>query len=388
MKSKRTPSHNLDEIVPILIGAWRRLHKEAGPSDKLQTREFRRVVEAIKTMQKGFEESQEFDYFSDKELLGAYLLYHWIVHYQQGLSILGEIPRKPNRVLDLCSGPGAFAMAALKHGAGDVTAADRNLPALQQAAEIAGRSAHTLNIRHWNAHKNVLPMEGTFDVIILGHCLLELFPKSKRHYLEEQLEFLAMLFNHLSTDGYLVIVDSPYLEANRRILHLRDRLVEKGIPIQAPCIWRGNCPALQTKNSPCYAQREFYKPYLLKEIQRSAEINLSSLKMSYLILRHPQASWPQLDEKRYYRVVSPPIEMANTSRFYLCGVDGNKNIGTRLNIIPEEAKAYNYLKRGDLISVDGIQENQNALTLVESTKLKLAATCHKPLPESTNQLDE
>lgn len=383
---KKLPDHCLEEIMPILMGAWRRLHKEAGPSDKLQTREFRRVVEAVKTLQNGLETGNKLvgkDYFSDKEFLGAYLLYQWVVHYQQGLSILNEIPVEPQRVLDVCSGLGAFALAALKHGASEVTATDQNSAALQLGAEVCGRSGHALNIRKWNCRKSALPLQGNFDLIILGHCITELFPTTESHWHNKQMEFLSMLMDRLTPEGYLVVVDSSYLDTNRRILQLRDRLVEKGVPVQAPCIWRGECPALQTQNSPCYAQREFYKPYLIKEIQRAAGINLGSLKMSYVIFRNPAAGWPELDgseNKRYYRIISPPVESMHGTRYYLCGADGKKNLGTRLEPVPNEARAFEYLKRGELISIENAHEHQNSLDIVEDSKLKIAAACGKPIP--------
>lgn len=389
MKSKKNPDHQLDEIVPVLMGAWRRMHKEAGPSDKLQTREFRRVVTAVQTLQEGLETSNKLvgkDYFADKELLGAYLLYQWVIHYQQGLSILGELPVEPKRVLDICSGPGAFALAAIKHGATDVTATDQNLAALQLGAEVCGRSGYALNIRQWNCRKHPLPLEGKFDVIILGHCLTELFPSNESHWHVKQMEFLSMLFNRLTPQGYLVIVDNSFLDTNRRILQMRDTLVERGVPVQAPCVWKGACPALQTKNSPCYAQREFYKPYIVKEIQRAAQINLGSLKMSYVIFRHPQSQWPHLDDKKYYRIISPPVESFHGTRFYLCGVDGKKNLGSRLDVIPKEAKAFNYLKRGELIAVQDAYENLQAMDIIAGTKIEVAAACGKPIPQIFDQV--
>lgn len=384
MKNKRSPEHQLEEIAPILLNAWRRMHKEAGPNDKLQTREFRRVVSAVEKLLKGLETGNALigqDYFEDRELLGAYLLYQWVIHYQQGLSIFGELPNEPKRVLDICSGPGAFALAAIKHGANDVTATDQNLGALELGAEVCGRSGYALNIRKWNCRKQALPMEGKFDLIVLGHCLTELFPTTEAHWQEKQMEFLSMLFNRLTLDGHLVVVDSSVLDTNRRLLHLRDRLVERGIPLQAPCVWKGVCPALQTKNSPCYAQREFFKTFIVKGIQKAAQINLSSLKMSYFIFRHPHAQWPKLPIKNAYRIISPPVESFYGKRYYLCGIDGKKNLGTRLDVIPKDARAFEYLRRGELISLEDCQEHQNSFDLIENSKLKVIAACAKPVPE-------
>lgn len=387
MKSKKAPISDLDTIIPILIGAWRRFNKLSGPPDKLQTREFRGVVEAVMKLQARFADGKTLigqDYFAQPEYLGAYLLYQWVVHYQQGLSLIGELPETPKRVLDVCSGPAAFAFAALKHGAREVIATDQNATALTLGAEVSGRYGMPLAIRQWNCLKQELPIEGKFDLIIVAHCLDELFPDSRKGWVEEQNRFLRKLINRLTPDGYLLIVDSSFVEANQRILHLRDAFVADGIPVQAPCVWRGECPALKTKNSPCYAQREFEKPYLIKEIQRASSINLSSLKMSYIIFRHPSAGWPTLPNRDLYRVISPPFDSYHGKRFYLCGTDGKKQLGTHLTTHPQESRAFEYLRRGELISFENALNKQNAIDIVEGTTVRVEAACGKPLPDAEN----
>ena len=192
-----------------------------------------------------------------------------------------------------------------------------------------------------------MPIEGKFDLIILGYCLEDLFPESKKGWQEEQKAFLRFLIDsRLSENGHLMIVDSSFNEANRRVLQIRDTLVADGIPVQAPCVWRGECPALKVNNSPCYAQREFEKPYMVKEIQRAASINLSSLKMSYLILRNPAAGWPDLPDRKLYRIISPPVDSFGGKRFYLCGTDGKKNLGSHLGEHPVESRAFEYFAAG------------------------------------------
>lgn len=384
MKRKKAPSHDLDEIIPILIGVWRRYTKEAGPPDKLQTREFRRTVESIVSLQEGFEAGKSLigqDYFENPTLLASYLLYHWIIHYQQGLSLLGELPITPRRVLDVASGPAAFAFAALRHGAQEVFATDRNTKALELGAEVCGRYGMPLTVRRWDCLKQNLPIEGSFDLIIVGHCLNELFPATQKNWQEGQHAFITKLLNRLTPEGYLLIVDNSYLDANRRVLQLRDRLVSEGVPVQAPCVWKGECPALKTANSPCYAQRELEKPFLIKEFQRAAQINLSSLKMTYILFRSPKSDWPELPDTRYYRVISPPVESFQGVRYYLCGVDGKKSLGSHLNPISKEARAFDYLRRGELISIENPLDKQNALDIVQGTTLTMEAACGKPIPE-------
>lgn len=384
MKShKKNPPHDLETLMPILMGVWRRMQKLSGPADKLQTREFRSVVEAVKTLQARSHKGESLigkDYFQDRDLVGAYLLYDWVVHYQQGLSLIGELPTTPRRVLDVCSGGAPFAFAALRHGAQDVIATDQNALALQLGAEVSGRYGLPLTVRQWNCLKQPLPIEGTFDLIIMAHCLEELFPNSGKGWVEHQNTFIKNMIKRLSPEGYLLIVDNSFTEANRRVLQLRDTFVSEGVPVQAPCVWRGECPALKTPNNPCYAQREFEKPFLIKEIQRATSINLSSLKMSYVIFRNPSAGWPKLETEPLYRVISPPIDTFSGKRFYLCGTDGKKHLESRIEKQPVESRAFDYLKRGELISVTGALDQQNALDIIEGTTIKVVAACGKPVP--------
>lgn len=383
MKSKRTPPADLETIMPILMGIWRRFHKESGPADKLQTREFRRVVESVQKLMQMSDNGQTLigqDYFKNNDMLGAYLLYQWVVHYQEGLSLIGELPHTPKRVLDICSGPAPYAFAALRHGAKEVFATDQNMNALQLGGQICGRYGMPLNVRQWNCLKQTMPVEGKFDLIIVAHCLEELFPSTLKDWKDKQNHFLQQMIKKLTPEGYLMVVDNSYPEANKRVLMLRDQLVKEGVPVQAPCVWKGECPALQS-NSLCYAQREFEKPYVVKEIQRAAQINLNSLKMSYVILRNPGFGWPHLPDRKMYRVISPPVESFAGKRFYLCGTDGKKNLGSHLQEIPPEARAFEYLKRGELIAIEDALEKEHSYDIIKGTKIHVEAPVGKPIPE-------
>ncbi|MCB1112339.1 MAG: methyltransferase domain-containing protein [Chlamydiales bacterium] len=382
--NKRIPPDDLDEIIPMLISIWRRFHKLPGPEDRLQTREFRSVVAAVIALQERHGAGnvvKEYDYFDDRELVGAYLLYDWILHYMQGLSLINELPTTPKRVLDVCSGPGAFGFAAMRHGAEEVIALDRNRLALDLAGEAFGRYGYTLTARKWNAQRRSLDIEGKFDLIIVGHALEELFPSDEKGWQEEQYRFLNDLLSRLTDNGYLLLVENSQLSSNQRILVLRDHYVKEGVPVQAPCVWRGECPALKAKKSPCYAQREFERPYLIREIQRAARIKQSSLKMSYLILRNPQAAWPKLPERPMYRVISPAVQGIDSDRYYLCGTNGKKMLESKITDDTKTARAFGYLKRGELIAVDNVQKDEGRFVLTKDSILTVEAALGKPLPE-------
>lgn len=393
MKTNRSPSDDLETIIPLLINVWRRFHKQSGPPDKLQTREFRRVVACLQHIlgippEKIKQETKEKEApFTPRELLAANLLYPWIIHYQEGLSLIGEVPQIPRRVLDVCSGTGPFAFAALRHGASEVIATDKNVEALELAAEVAGRYGMPLTIRPWNCLKDPMPIEGSFDLITVGHALSDLFPANEKGWQEKQLRFVNYLLSRLKSTGYLLLVESSFLEDNRRLLEMRDQLVKNGVFMQAPCIWQGECPALKTPNSPCYAQREMPKPYLVKEIQRAAHINLSSLKMTYLLIRSPQAPKQPETDRQLYRVISPPIETYQGKRYYLCGTDAKKTLGSRLEELPKESRAFDFLRRGELIEIINPLEHGQAFDIVQGTEVIVRAACGKPVP-NFEQIDD
>jgi ribosomal protein RSM22 (predicted rRNA methylase) len=216
--------------------------------------------------------------------------------------------------------------------------------------------------------------------VIVAHCLQELFPETQKNWQEKQREFINSLLKRLTPQGFLLLVDKSYLEANRRVLLLRDQLVKEGVPIQAPCVWKGECPALKTPNSPCYAQREMEKPYLIKEFQRAAQINLSSLKMSYIIFRNFDANWPEV-RKKLYRVISPPAESFQGKKYYLCGTEGKASLSSHMDHLPKEARAFDFLRRGELISIENPLAKQNALEIIQGTTINMEAACGKPLIE-------
>lgn len=387
MKRKKPVAVDAEEIILHLIDVWRRFHKLSGPPDKLQTREFRSVVAAVQKIQQGLAAGSDWmgtDYFADRELLGAYLLYQTFIHYQEGLSLIQEIPHSPKRVLDLGSGPGAFAFAALRHGATEVVAVDRNATALKLAGEVCGRYGYPLSIQCHDLFSGFPIVEGKFDLIILGHCQEELFyprsPLLKINLEEGKKSWIDRLLHFLTPDGTLLLVESSQPHPNRNLLKLRDQLVRQGLAVQAPCVWRGECPALQT-NTPCYAQREFEKPYLIREIQRAAQINLGSLKMSYLLVRAPGASWPSLPVEPLYRVISPPLEGHRGKHFYLCGTDGKKTLGSSLTEYPPESRAFSFLRRGDLIHLEGVAERGNHFELVEASRIKIEAAHGKAIKD-------
>lgn len=345
----------LDEYLRLSIILYRKLSKEEGPFDRLQTREFRKLI-------------GELESFDPKiaEPFFPYLLYSNFIHLQESLSTVAEIPTEISSVLDVGSGLGAFALGALMRGAARATILDTNEKLLDFGSELIGKMGYPVKTAKWT-YPSPLPKE-KFDLVILGHSLF--------HLTENPLDLIEKCLKQLNPKGYLLIVDSSQEDINRKVLRLRDDIVKAGHPIQAPCVWRGQCVALEAKE-PCYAQRELYKPHLIAEIQRSAKINQNSLKMSYLIVNN--TGWPASEEDPLYRVISPPIDGYQGKLYYLCGKGGKRTISSRLDEHPKESRAFEYLKRGELIEVEGCLESKNHFTISSDAKVIIKAAVGKAL---------
>jgi hypothetical protein len=107
--------------------------------------------------------------------------------------------------------------------------------------------------------------------------------------------------------------------------------------------------------------------------------------MTYVIFRAPQSDWPLLPSQSLYRVISPPVKSFRGNRYYLCGTDGKKNLGSHLNAHPPESRAFEYLKRGELISIKDPLEKNQAIDIIRGTHLSIEAACGKPLVEKSRE---
>lgn len=357
-----------DDLYPMLIARWRKLMKlPLGPADKLQTREFRSLIENLFT----YKDSKE---ITSNETLGAYLMYEWPVHYAQGLSLIQELPVKPTKVLDLGTLGAPFCLAALQHGALDVLAVGDNELSLKYGADICGHLGYPISIRTANPKDTrSLASSAPWDLIILSYSLFRSF-----FSLESRMTYVKQLLSLLSPEGHLLIVEESANEVNKEFLKLRDAINEQNLSILAPCLWKGNCPALKHGSSPCFAQRPLDKPAMIKEIQRASNINLSSLKMSYLILRSRNSVAPTLPDN-LYRVVSPSLNTFRGERYFLCGTSGKKTLGTTLKEHPKHSRAFEYLKRGDVISIEQASELEEDMQITSKTIVELKAPCDKPV---------
>jgi predicted nicotinamide N-methyase len=379
----------LNRWMPRLLAVWRRARKgPPGPPDRLTPPELREVGAAVKRLSHGLTRERELagaKYMDDPRLLGAYLLFYWPVSYAQGRQVMGELHNRPRAALDLGSGPGPLAFAALDAGAGEVTAADRSRPALDLATKLAAEAEEALAVRQWDPQgKQGLP-EGKFDLITFGHVLNELFGRDEAA-LERRADLVEQALARLKPRGTVLIIEPALRETSRQLLRVRDLLVARGYAVRAPCLFRGNCPALIKESDWCHAERAWKLPAIVEDLARAATLHKEALKMSYLALAPKGEAWPEPPLGRLFRIVSEPLEGKGRHRYMGCGAEGRVGLAMQEKHRTEKNARFFRLNRGDVIRVTDTEEKGDGFALTDQSTVEVVAPAGKPvLPDDTDR---
>ncbi len=355
------------------------------PPDLLAPDELREVGAAVERLSRGLTRERELAgarYLDEERLLGAYLLFYWPVSYLQARATISELPRRPRAVLDLGSGPGPMAFAALDAGASEVVAADRSARALATARALAADAGEPLATREWNpsrAHPlSELAQGRRFDLVTVGHVLNELFPgpdadARRAGLLEEAASLLA-------PGGSLLVVEPALRDTSRALLRVRDLLVARGFAVRAPCLFRGACPALARETDWCHAERAIEPPPLVAQLGKAAGLRKEAVKMSYLVLAPKGEAWPEPPPGRVFRIVSEPLASKGRLRYMGCGPEGRVGLSLQEKHVGDGNRRFASLLRGDVVEITGAEPRGDGVALGEASTVRVVAAAGRPVP--------
>jgi len=373
----------LEAWQPRLVSAWRRVRGSTADAPSLTAEERRDVVAGAQRLSQGLTRERDLAgarYFEDPQLLGAYLLLYWPRSYAQAASVLREIGGVNGRVLDVGSGPGPLALAALDAGATRALAIDRSAAALAVAQTLADSSERDeasqrrrLETARWEPARP-LP-DGPFDLVLAGHVLNELYGDD----IAARAKLVEAMLSRLSAGGFVVLVEPALRETSRALLALRDRLVAGGATVRAPCLYRGDCPALARQSDWCHAERPWIPPPLVDELAHAAKLHRDALKMSYLVLQAPGAAWPSLPAGRLFRIVSEPLPQKGQHRYVGCGPEGRVPLVLPEKHVRESNRAFTTLVRGEVARIDRLTPRGDGLRLDEESVVERIAGADEPV---------
>ncbi len=385
------PADDLARWIPRLLATWRAARKgpprrgPRPPPDALLPDELREVGAAVARLSKGLTRDRALAgarYMDEEKLLGAYLLFYWPVSYLQARGVLSELPARPGRALDLGSGPGPVAFAALDAGAREVIAADRSVRALATARELARAAGEALATREWNPTRRAaltdLAAGRRFDLVAMGHVLNELWKGQDED--ARRADLLEEALGLLAPGGSLLVIEPALRETSRALLRVRDLLVARGHAVRAPCLFRGACPALSRETDWCHAERPVDAPALVTQIGRAAGLRKEAVKMSYLVLAPKAEAWAAPPPGRVFRIVSEPLPSKGRLRYMGCGPEGRMGLSLQEKHVVEANRRFASLLRGDVVELSGAEPRGDGLALGEGSTVKVIAPAGRPVP--------
>lgn len=393
-------SHDLARWIPRLLSAWRasrrpqprrgasaRRDPRGGsrpPPDLLSPDELREVGPAVARLSKGLTRERELAgarYMDEERLHGAYLLFYWPVSYLQARGTISELPGRPRSVLDLGSGPGPVAFAALDAGAAEVVAADRSARALAAARRLAAGAGEPLATREWNPARRTPLAEiapgRRFDLVSIGHLLNELFPGPEADL--RRADLLEEALSLVAPGGSLLVVEPALRDTSRALLRVRDLLVARGFAVRAPCLFRGPCPALLRETDWCHAERPVEPPALVAQIAKAAGLRREAVKMSYLALAPREEAWAEPPEGRVFRIVSEPLPSKGRLRYMGCGPEGRMGLSLQERHVRDSNRRFGSLLRGDVVRISGAEPRGDGLALGEASAVEVVAAAGRPV---------
>jgi SAM-dependent methyltransferase len=376
------PSQDLQQWIPRLIAAWRRMAQAPAqglPQDRLEAHEASRVARALAGLSAGLKGGRGLagaDYMSHPDLLGAYLLWFWPVSYLQARASLLEagIPGS-GAALDLGSGPGPMALALADHGFTRVLAAERSPQALALLRRLSKAGGGRVQAVEWQAPEDPgapggLPEGGPWGLVSLGHVANELYLASPEP-LASRAALLASCAGSLSPGGALLLIEPALLGTSREGLALRDRMLAAGLSLRWPCLWQAACPALKQEGQTCHSEFAWEAPAITAQLGLRAGLKKESLKCLALAfgepLPAPEGAW---------RVVGGHLLSKNgTRRLMVCGKGGRMNLSLPKAVRTDQAPAFLGLKRGDLVLAQGTEAKASGMALRDGSQCQRLHAC-------------
>lgn len=340
------------------------------------------LAQAVRELSRIFTKERDrlrVSYLDNSQLGRAYLQYFLPVNLAKIQLLLNEMPMceegESFSVLDLGSGPGTGALAALDWWqqqalpyALSVTAVDGSNAALSQARQLwdgycqaAGVGTARLQAYEGDLEGGAwlerVKQLGHFDLIIIANCLNEIYADAKDP-IEMRSGLVTECVSLLSPHGTVMIVEPALRETSRGLLHVRDRLLqEKRCNVYSPCLHENDCPAMINPHDWCHEERIWDPPAVIQEIDEQVGFIKDALKFSYLLLRKDGKTIVERGPD-VYRVVSELREMKGEKRAWLCNEQGRQEVGRQDRLASPQNEALDYWHRGAIVQIGRIAHKE------------------------------
>lgn len=251
-------------------------------------------------------------------------------------------------VLDLGAGTGAAGAA--------VRAA---LPGVERLVSV-DKVAATAGVIVADLRREVRPrgLEGRFDLIVAAHVLNEL--GKQMTVVQRAAAVFAWAHELAAEGGHLLLVEPALRETSRDLLAVRDRLVDAGFFVVAPCFWQGPCPALLRDRDWCHDSAPWPEGHVPAAGPRSR------VDFSYLLVRR---AGERSTDKRLFRVVSDPMIEKGRLRLFGCGPAGRHPLVRLDREANDDNAAFAEAARGEVLVIADLDRAGDGLRVTAGSRV-------------------
>ena len=273
----------------------------------------------------------------------AYALYHGQLSFFKFALLFERCGIKtPSSILDFGCGPGSGAAAALAITSmhAEVTLLDRAGPMLESAAALINRLCDsTIPAKVSSESLNTLSAQ-RFDIICAGNVLSEMPPY-------EALECCMNLFDLLSEQGTLCILEPGTPRATQQLMETRDSMlkVSRDVQIVYPCTHHDDCPMRALPSEWCHTWQHWERPTTIEQLDELTGFNKHRIKFFPLVLKRGT------QERGDYRVVKEAVRIPAGHRAWLCG---KQHFGAAIltnNDRNDETRRFTKLSQYELVNI-------------------------------------
>ena len=213
---------------------------------------------------------------------------------------------EPRTVLDLGAGTGAASWAAIDvfGSITDITLVESSAEMISLGRRVSEAADARLANATWVLGDVSEPPAGSWDLVIASYVLGELPERQRAAAVDRWFD---------ATGGELVVVEPGSRDGFQIVLAVRDRLIERGAPITAPCPHDGPCP--MRDGDWCHFGTRVQRSRLQRRL-KAGERGYEDERFSYVVgSRHGVVA-------RSPRVVGPPERHGGHVRLKLCAHGG------------------------------------------------------------------
>ncbi len=324
--------------------------------------------------------------FSADRYADAHFAYNFPINFMKAMIVAQRIKllypellhqKDELHILDVGCGEGA-AMLGLYYGLKNskqfvLTGFDQSGTMLKRCREMSSwlkkRDAQMrVKLQRQDVSSGLLPKRAhKYDIVIFANSLAEIFSGETI-----PVRFIERIFKAIQDEGIIIIIEPALKNLSRRLMNLRDRIIqrEKG-GILLPCLHEEMC-SLQTVREGkewCHASVSWKPPTFMKILNQGLSREIDHLKFSYLVLSrktHKRKS-PQM-----FLVISHLLKEKGKKRCLLCTKNGMIEL-VRLNKHKSQSnKEFDSIAKGNIITVaDYILKKPYGWHVVEDSQIKI-----------------